>query len=151
MNDNIHIEIHRVYLKDVSFESSQTAKKFTAKWKPHLDISLNTSYCTLEDKDLYEVVLHITITARQGKTTAFLVELQQAGVFKLAKTEESKLQVVMQTHCANILFPFAREAVADLVVKGGFPQLLLSPMDFQSLYQQKVEALKEHSSTAVTH
>ena len=151
MSNNIQMEIRRVYLKDMSFESSQKARALTTKWKPHLDIGINTSQHQLDEKNLYEVVLRITITAKQEEEVAFLIEVQQAGVFKLADIKESQVQVVVQTHCANVLFPFAREAVADLVVKGGFPQLLLGPMDFQSLYQQKVEALQEQQSATVTH
>ncbi len=151
MDKNIQMEIRRVYLKDVSFESSQEARTFAAKWKPHLDVGLNTSHRRLEQDGLYEVVLRITITAKQEEAVAFLVEVQQAGVFKLTEVEEPQVPVVVQTHCANVLFPFAREAVADLIVKGGFPQLLLGPMDFQSLYRQKAEALKEQESIKVTH
>ena len=151
MSDNVHMEIRQVYLKDVSFESSRKSRAFASKWKPHIDVNLNTSYRKFEQDNLYEVVLCITITARQEKATAFLVEVQQAGVFKLTGVEDPQVPVVVQTHCANVLFPFAREAVADLVVKGGFPQLLLGPMDFQSLYRQKDEALKEQKSVKVTH
>ena len=151
MSNSIQMEIRRVYLKDVSFESPQEAGALTAKWKPHLDINLNTSYRRLKEEDLYEVVLCITITAKQEENVAFLVEVHQAGAFKLTDVEDPQVQMVAQTHCANVLFPFAREAITDLVGKGGFPQLLLGPLDFQSLYRQKVEALEEQKAGTVKH
>ena len=151
MSGTAQMEIHRVYLKDASFESSQQARSAATQWKPHLDINLNTSHRALEDQHTYEVVLHVTITAKQEEDIAFVVEVQQAGVFKLTDVEETQTPIVVQTHCANVLFPFAREAVADLVVKGGFPQLLLGPMDFQSLYQQKIKAMQEQQASTLTH
>ena len=151
MSKIIQAEIHRVYLKDVSFESSSQARTFTSQWKPHIDINLNAAHHWLEKDGLYEVVLNMTITARQKDATAFLIEVQQAGTFKLAGVEDQQVPVVLQTHCANVLFPFAREVVADLVAKGGFPQLLLGPIDFQTLYQQRTDALKEQESGKVTH
>lgn len=151
MNKSVKMEIHRVYLKDASFESSGDAHELTTHWKPHLDIGINTTHDQIEDEHLYEVVLRITITAKQEDEVAFLVEVQQAGVFRLTELEEVQVPIVTQTHCANVLFPFAREAIADLVVKGGFPQLLLGPMDFKSLYEQKAEALQEQQTATMTH
>ena len=152
MTDNAHIEIRRVYLKDASFETpKQNTENFFEKWKPHLDVTLNTSHAQLEEQGVYEVTLRVTITAKQEQAVAFLVEVHQAGIFKLTRIKDSQLSAAIQVHCANVLFPFAREALSSLVTKGGFPQLLLGPMDFQSLYQQKIKALEEQKSVSVTH
>ena len=152
MTDNVRIEIQRVYLKDASFETpKQNSGNFPEKWKPHLDITLNTSHQQSEKQGIYEVILRVTITAKQEDVVAFLVEVHQAGIFKLSQIKESQVAAVVQVHCANVLFPFAREAISSLVTKGGFPQLLLGPMDFQAFYQQKVKALEEQKSLSVTH
>lgn len=152
MADNVRIEIRRIYLKDASFETPQRdTEHFLDKWKPHLDVTLNTSHRELEKQKIYEVTLSVTITARQEEKVAFLVEVHQAGLFKLPSIEKSQIAEIVQVHCANVLFPFAREAISSLVTKGGFPQLLLGPMDFNSLYKQKVKALEEQKSLSVTH
>ena len=152
MADSVQIEIQRVYLKDASFETpKQNAGNFPKKWKPHLDITLNTSHQQSDKEGVYEVILRVTITAKQEGTVAFLVEVHQAGIFKLSQVKEAQVPAVIQVHCANVLFPFAREAISSLVTKGGFPQLLLGPMDFQSFYQQKVKAMEEQKSLSVTH
>ena len=151
MSDSVKMEIRRVYLKDASFESSQEIEALTAQWKPHLDINLNTTHRALEEESVHEVVLRVTITAKQEDAVAFLVEVHQAGTFKITNIEESQMQTVVQVHCANVLFPFARETISNLVGKGGFPQLLIGVMDFQSLYQQKIKALEEQKSVTVTH
>ncbi len=152
MADSIRIEIQRVYLKDASFETpKQNAGNFPQQWKPHLDVTLNTSHQKLEKQGVHEVILRVTITAKQEEAVAFLVEVHQAGIFKLSEIKEPQVAEVVQVHCANVLFPFAREAISSLVTKGGFPQLLLGAMDFQSFYQQKVKALKEQKALPVTH
>ena len=151
MSEGAQLEIRRVFLKDASFEAPQDASVFQSRWKPHLDINLNTSHLPMEEENLHEVVLRVTITAKQEDEVAFLVEVQQAGVFRLTNIKEPQVPAVIQTHCANVLFPFARETIASLVTRGGFPQLLLGPMDFQALYRQKIEAIKEQKTPPVTH
>lgn len=152
MADNVRVEIRRIYLKDASFETPQrNAENFPEKWKPHLDVTLNTTHHELESQKVYEIILRVTITARQEENVAFLVEVHQAGIFKLSNIKRDQVPMVVQVHCANVLFPFAREAISSLVTKGGFPQLLLGPMDFNALYEQKVKALEEQKSLSVTH
>lgn len=131
--------IQKIYLKDVSFESPNAPAVFTdGEWAPEVNIQLNSSYHMIA-QDVYEVVLSITITAKQAKKTAFLVEVKQAGLFALSGFDEENLAGMLGAYCPESLFPFAREAVADFVNKGGFPQLILNPINFNALYMQQVQ------------
>ena len=137
--DGPHFGIVRVYLKDVSFETPNSPEVFRQDFKPDVNLQLNTSVNKLEDS-LYEVVLNVTVTSKQGDKTGFLAEVQQAGIFELKGYDEAQKGSVLGAYCPNTLYPFAREAISDLVVKGGFPQLLLSPINFDALYTQKMNA-----------
>ena len=137
--DGPHFGIVRVYLKDVSFETPNSPEVFRQDFKPDVNLQLNTSVNKLEDS-LYEVVLNVTVTSQQGDKTGFLAEVQQAGIFELKGYDEAQKGSVLGAYCPNTLYPFAREAISDLVLKGGFPQLLLSPINFDALYTQKMNA-----------
>lgn len=131
--------IQKIYLKDVSFESPNAPHVFKdGEWKPEVNVQLNSSHHLL-GQDVYEVVLNITITAKQNGKTAFLVEVKQAGLFTLAGFPNENLAGMLGAYCPEALFPFAREAVADFVNKGGFPPLLLSPINFNAVYMQQVQ------------
>ena len=95
------------------------------------------------DEKLFEVAIVVTVTATQDDTTAFLAEVKQAGIFFIENFPEEQQKQLLGSYCPNILFPFARETVAELVAKGGFPQLLLNPVNFDALYQQHLSAVKE--------
>ena len=128
---------HKVYLKDVSFESPNAPSIFSdGEWKPEINVQLNSAYQMIK-QDIYEVVLSVTVTAKQNEKTAFLVEVKQAGSFTLAGFPEENLEGMLGAYCPEALFPFAREAVADFITKGGFPQLLLTPVNFNALYMQQ--------------
>lgn len=143
--------IQRMYLKDVSFESPMTPGIFTRseQWKPEVSLHLNTDKTVL-DNDLYEVVLTLTVTVKSGEDTAYLAELKQAGLFVIKGFDESTLNGMIYSYCPNILFPFAREAIASLVSKGGFPQLLLEPVNFDALYAQHVQSQKQNAPAPET-
>jgi len=131
--------IQKIYLKDVSLESPNAPTVFTdGEWKPDINVQLNSSHRQIGE-NLYEVVLTITITARQNDKTAFLVEVKQAGLFTLAGFPKENLDGMLGAYCPESLFPFAREAVADFVNKGGFPPLILNPVNFNALYTQQVQ------------
>jgi len=130
-----HFGIVRIYLKDVSFETPNSPAIFTQEFRPEVDLQLNTSVSQLEG-DLFEVVLHLTVTSKQGDKTGFLVEVQQAGIFEIKGFDEAQKGHMLGAYCPDTLYPFAREAVSDLVTKGGFPQLLLSPINFEAVYAQ---------------
>jgi preprotein translocase subunit SecB len=139
--------LHRIYLKDASFETPNSPAVFRQEWKPEVNLQLNSSINPLED-DLYEVVLNVTVTAKLGDQTGFLAEIQQAGIFTVKGFDEQQKGAMLGAFCPNSLFPFAREAISDLVVKGGFPQLLLAPINFEAIYAQKLS--QENSAPAPT-
>ena len=149
--DGPHFGIVRIYLKDVSFETPNSPETFRQDFKPDIKLQLNTSVNKLEG-ELFEVVLNVTVTSQQGDKTGFLVEVQQAGIFELKGYDEAQKGPILGAYCPNTLYPFAREAVSDLVAKGGFPQLLLAPIDFDALYRQKLnQAESQAASGQATH
>ena len=137
--------IQKLYLKDVSFESPNSPAVFSEQdWQPEINVQLNTESKTLGE-NVVEVVLNITVTATHQEKTAFLVELKQAGVFTLEGFNDEEKGGMLGSYCPNVLFPFAREAISELVSKGGFPQLLLAPVNFDALYQQHLEQQQKKS------
>lgn len=132
------IQIDRIYLKDVSFESPHTPAIFSAEdgWKPKMNLHLETEARRI-DEERFEVALRVTVTATDGEQTVFLVELKQAGLFRLSGFEDNERNHALGTTCPNMLFPFARENLDHLVQKGGMPQLLLQPINFETLQAQQ--------------
>lgn len=139
-------KIQRVYLKDVSYESPMTPNVFVANsnWQPQVSLHLNTESTKLEN-DLFESVLTITATVKLGEEVAYLIEVKQAGLFLIKGFEEARLAHMLGSFCPNLLFPFAREAIGSMVQKGGFPQLLLDPVNFDALYAQHLEQAKQNA------
>lgn len=140
-------QIEKVYVKDISFESPGAPGAFGKEWKPQVDLQLGHRSQQVGEK-LYEVLLQITVTARNGEDTTFLVELQQAGLFTLNGFEEGELDRMLGVFCPSILFPYAREAVSDLVTRGGYPQLVLSPVNFEAIYRQHKEGQAAEGAAA---
>lgn len=130
--------IIRIYLKDVSFEAPNSPAVFAQEFKPEVNLQLNTAVNQLEE-DLYEVVLNVTVTSKEGEKTGFLVEVQQAGIFRISGFEDAQKGHMLGAYSPTVLYPYAREAVSDLVTKSGFPQLLLSPINFDALYAQNMD------------
>ena len=140
--------IQRIYVKDLSFEAPGSPTVFLEKWEPQVTLDLNSKAQPLNDS-VYEVVLSLTVTTKAGDKTAYLVEVQQAGIFSAAGFSEAELGSLLGSHCPNILFPFAREVVSDLVTRGSFPQLILNPINFDALYarqHQKADAAGSEST-----
>ncbi|MFK7995231.1 MAG: protein-export chaperone SecB [Granulosicoccus sp.] len=139
-------KIQRVYLKDVSYESPQSPGVFVGgtAWQPNVSLHLNTESTKL-DNDMYEVVLTVTATVKLEEEVAYLTEIKQAGLFLVKGFEPARLGPMLGSFCPNLLFPFAREEIASLVQKGGFPQLLLDPVNFDALYAQHVQAAKQNA------
>ncbi len=142
------LALHRIYLKDASFETPAGPQGFTGDTAPEINMQLGTGVQTL-DENTYEVVLSITVTATAETKTVFLVEVQQAGLFDIRGFAEAELGTLLGSYCPNVLYAFAREAVADLVAKGGFPQLLLAPVNFDALYAQHLQQ-QTHEQTTPT-
>ncbi len=131
--------IQKLYVKDVSFESPGTPKTFTFdNWEPKIELNLSNDQQHI-DGDLFEVVLRITATVSHQDSTAFLVEVHQGGVFLVAGFDDDEKKYLLGSQCMSTLFPYAREVVSDLSVRGGFPPLLLSPVNFDALYQQHLQ------------
>lgn len=138
-------EIQRIYVKDISFESPNTPHTFVEEWKPEVSLNLETKSNRIQD-NVHEVVLSITATVSTAKKTAFLIEVHQAGVFMINGFPNDQLHQMLGSFCPNILFPYAREAVSDIVVRGGFPQLILAPVNFDALYAQHMEQQKKEAA-----
>lgn len=132
-------DIKKVYLKDISFESPNAPDIFVEKeWTPDLDVQMHTKSRRI-GKGLYEVVLYVTVTAKLGEKAAYLVEVQQAGLFQVDGFERDDKRGLLGSYCPGVLHPFAREAVADQISKGGFPPHMLGPVNFEALYQRHLE------------
>jgi preprotein translocase subunit SecB len=121
----------------VSFEAPGTPQVFNEQGQPQLQMNLNQQVQGLSD-EAFEVVLGVTLTCTIGEKTAYLAEVQQAGVFGLSGFDEITLEVMLGTHCPNTLYPYARQTVSDLISAGGFPPFLLQPINFEALYAESV-------------
>ncbi|GAA5218310.1 protein-export chaperone SecB [Corallincola platygyrae] len=130
--------IQRIYTKDISFETPNSPTIFKAEWKPEVKLDLDTKSNKLDDS-AFEVVLSLTVTAKVGEDTAFLCEVQQAGIFSIGNMPEPQLAHTLGSFCPNILFPYAREAIASLVSRGTFPPLNLAPVNFDALFASYVQ------------
>lgn len=140
--------IQKIYLTDVSFESPNAPVVFSdSDWKPEINVQLNTETKSISEGQ-YEISLNVTVTAKHAEKTAFLVEVKQSGVFQMVGFDEEQLKGMIGAYCPEVLFPFAREAIADLVAKGGFPQLLLAPVNFNQLYMQHQQQAEQAAETA---
>lgn len=132
------LNIEKVYIKDISYEAPNTPQVFMEQRVPEVGVQLNIAHAAIDQKEgLYQVILSVTVTAKFEDKNVFLAEVQQAGLFRVAGITGQDLPMVLEIGCPNILLPFAREAINDLVGKGGFPQLLINPVNFEALYQQK--------------
>ncbi|MCP4431079.1 MAG: protein-export chaperone SecB [Gammaproteobacteria bacterium] len=142
-----HFSIQKIYVKDVSFESPATPKVFSfQKWEPKIDLNLSNRH-TKVASDMYEAVLSITATVSQEDQTAFLIEVQQAGLFAVSGFNDQESSYLLGSQCMNILFPYAREVISDLTVRGGFPPVILSPVNFDALYQQHLKSQNEKQAS----
>lgn len=140
--------LQKIYVKDASLEVPQAPQVFTRPWQPTLDVQVNTEAKGLE-ADSVQVVLSITVTAKLGDDVAFLVEAHQAGVFTVRGfTQREEQAAVVAAYCPNLLFPFARETIADLVQRAGFPQLLLQPINFDALYLEHLQRQRAEQAAA---
>ena len=130
--------MQRVYVKDLSFEAPMMPEVFKREWKPRMNVDLNTKSTSVGDDD-YEVVLTLTITASLEEDTAFLVEVHQAGIFRIQGVDGENMRRVLATVCPNMLFPYARETIDNVVTKGTFPALMMAPVNFDALFAQAVQ------------
>jgi preprotein translocase subunit SecB len=130
------IGVAKIYVKDFSFESPVSPQVFKSdKWSPQTNLNLRSSHSKI-DEGLHEVVLTITVDAKEDDKTVFLVEVQQAGLFELAGYDDTERAAITGSYCPGILFPYAREAIASAIQRGGFPEFILQPINFEALYMQ---------------
>ncbi|MDJ0655987.1 MAG: protein-export chaperone SecB [Xanthomonadales bacterium] len=139
--------IQKLYLKDVSFEAPGAPAIFQESGDPELKLNLQQRVQPVGE-DLYEVVLTVTVTCTLGEKTAYLAEVQQAGVFGLNGFAQDQLQATLGAYCPTILFPYARQQVSDLVAHGGFQPLILQPVNFDQLYADQVRKRMEQGEAA---
>jgi preprotein translocase subunit SecB len=143
--------LQRLYTKDVSFESPNAPQVFQGEWKPQVNMDLNTENQQLSENQ-WEVVLTITVTAKVEDKAAFIVEIQQAGVFLIDGLSPPQVAQTLGAFCPNILFPYARESIDTLVVKGSFPALMLQPVNFDAIYADAVKRRQaEAAAETKTH
>lgn len=145
------VAIQKIYVRDASLEVPGGPGVFAQEWKPTVDVQLNTGVQELKN-DLHHVVLTVTVKTKLGEQVAYLAEVQQAGIFLLrgfGDAEEKR--AVLGAYCPNILFPFARETIADQIRRAGFPEFLLQPVNFDALYQQHVVEARKQTGSAVRH
>jgi preprotein translocase subunit SecB len=142
--------LQRIYVKDASFESPMAPECFRGQWQPKVNLELNTRHQVL-DKNLYEVVLAITVTARNEQDeVVYLTEIQQAGIFLIEGLDGEPFNKTLGSFCPSVLFPYARESIDTLVIKGSFPALMLAPVNFDAIYDhaQAQQKEKEQASSA---
>ncbi len=142
----LQFALQRIYVKDISFESPNSPAVFQKPFKPKVGLDLNTSSQQI-DEGLYEVVIKVTaqVSHSEEGTTSFLAEIEQAGLFRISGIEGQQLEHTLGAFCPNVLFPYARECIDNLVNRGGFPPLMLAPVNFEAIYAQKKKRQAEQA------
>jgi preprotein translocase subunit SecB len=140
--------IEKVYVKDLSLEVPNAPEVFLNRENPNVQIQLQTEGKAVQD-GVYDVTLTVTVTATIGDKTMFLVEARQAGIFQIRNVPQDDLQPILGIACPNILFPYARETVSDSINRAGFPPVILAPVNFEALYQQRNQAAQAPESPTV--
>lgn len=140
----VDFQIQRIYTKDISFETPNSPLIFQKEWQPEVKLDIDSSSSKLADS-LYEVVLRVTVTASIENETAFLCEVQQAGIFIVSGFDDEQLAHCFGAYCPNILFPYVRECVSSLVNRGTFPQINLAPVNFDMLYMSHLQQQMEQA------
>ena len=146
----VQFSIEKIYVKDLSLESPAAPQSFQISEAPQVEIGLRTRGEQI-DKDVYECVLTLTVTARVADKTLFLIEVSQAGIFGIRGIGPDQVQPVIAVHCPAVLFPYAREAVADASMRAGFPPVQLAPINFEILYQQQLAQQQQPVAAAVAN
>ena len=142
--------LQKIYVKDISFEIPHSPMVFQEEWEPTVNMDIANTASKVAD-DIYEAVISVTLTVTSAEKTMYLIEAQQAGIFHIAGLPNDAINKMLATTCPNIIFPFVRELISDMVMRGGFPQLLLAPVNFDALYAQKAEQEAAQQDKATTH
>jgi len=145
--------IERIYVKDLSLENPNSPRSFLLQESPQVDVSLQTRGEPVGE-GIFESVLTLTVTAKIGEQTIFLVEVAQAGIFQIKNVPDTDIQPILGVHCPNILFPYARENIASAITRAGYPPVHLAPINFEALYMQQMQqaqAAQTAGTTATAH
>jgi preprotein translocase subunit SecB len=140
--------LQNIYIKDSSFEAPSGPNLQVTEWNPQFNLNMNTSASTMNET-VHEVVLTITLEAKVADRVAYLVEVKQGGLFMIRGYNDDDTRRVVGAFCPGVLFPYARQAVSDMILRGGFPPFLLPPVNFDGLFQQSVEQAARQASPAV--
>jgi preprotein translocase subunit SecB len=147
---NPQFSLQRIYVRDLSFEAPKSPEIFRQEWSPSVALDLNTRHKSLEG-DFHEVVLTLSVTVKTGEETAFIAEVQQAGIFLIKGLDAASMSHTLGAFCPNILFPYARETLASLVTRGSFPALMLAPVNFDALYAQELQRQQQAAQAQAAH
>jgi preprotein translocase subunit SecB len=129
--------IEKIYVKDLSIEVPNAPQVFLNRQTPSIEVQIQSKASTIGD-GMYEVTLTVTVNAKEGETAFFLVEVVKAGIFQIRHVPEQDMEPILAVACPNILFPYARETVSDAINRAGFPPVILAPVNFEALYQQRL-------------
>ncbi|GAB3488113.1 protein-export chaperone SecB [Marinomonas epiphytica] len=140
------LSMQRVFLKDISFESPRSPMVFQEEWKPEVGLELNTKSRQVGE-NVYEVVLEITVNVKNNDEAAYLVQVQQGGLFVISGLDDQQLHHALGAFCPATLFPYARENVDAIVVKGSFPAVMLAPINFDALYLESLQKQQADTQT----
>jgi preprotein translocase subunit SecB len=142
----VQFGIEKIYLKDLSLEIPNAPQIFLERENPQIEISVHNAANPLEPAGLFEVVMTVTVTAKLGEKTVFLIEVAQAGIFQILGLPPQEIDAVLGIMCPNTLLPYAREAVASLMARAGFPPVLLQHMNFEAAYQERLRQLQQEQA-----
>jgi len=149
-DQEIQVALQRIYVKDLSFESPNPVEVFGQNWKPQVNVEMQTKNRKIAES-AYEVSLEMTITAKNAEKNAFVIEVEQAGIFVIKGLEGENLRRLMGTFCLTILFPYLRETVDSMCLKGSFPPLVLAPINFDQLYDQSMKQQQQQTPDNQPH
>ena len=141
--------IEKIYVKDLSLEVPSAPQVFLQAETPQVEVQLSQGVMLVQE-GLYEVTVTVTVTAKVGERTMFLAEAAQAGIFQIRNVAQEDLEPIVATVCPNVLFPYARETISDIINRAGFPPVLLAPVNFDSIYQQRL-AEQQGSKIEIAH
>lgn len=148
--NKVALRPEKIYVKDVSLETPNSPTIFTQEWQPKLNFDIGQKVTKVSDDGLYEVVLVLTATTTVDDMTAYLAEVHQAGIFTIQNTEPQQLDHMLGVFCPQMLYPYACATLTDLVTRGGFPQLVLAPLNFDAIYQQRLHEAQQHAAAEQT-
>jgi preprotein translocase subunit SecB len=145
-NKQAEFMIHRLFVKDISFESPDSPDTFKQEWKPVVDLAIDNNSRELE-KDLYEATLKVTVTTKLKDKVAFVAEVKQAGLFMIKNFTEEQKEELLGSFCPSTLFPYVREVISDVINRGGFPPLYLAPINFDAIYNERKKQKKSKDTS----